>query len=288
MADPLYRQIAGDLRHKIESGELAQGSQLPTELALREQYDNASRNTVRDAIKWLTSRGLVVTQPGRGTFVVKEIMPFIVPLNPADVSPVEGDGFEDTVRRQGFQPRVSEPRVEVQNAGPEVARELNIEEGSSVVIRHQQRFVDGSPSSLQTSYYPMEFVERGAVELLQAASIEGGATKYLGKTIDIRQVGYRDRLTVRPPNHGEIAFFKVPDDNSVLMVVTHRTAYGEGAKPIRFTATIYPADRNHFVIDHGKVPTLMTLIDNSDAAEFRLAGRRVRGNGPRQTGKESP
>jgi GntR family transcriptional regulator len=62
MANPMYRQIAEDLRGRIESGELAPGRQLPTELELRESY-SASRNTVRDAIKWLTSLGLVTTRP---------------------------------------------------------------------------------------------------------------------------------------------------------------------------------------------------------------------------------
>jgi len=46
----------------------------------------------------------------------------------------------------------------------------------------------------------------------------------------------------------------------VLMVVVHRAAYDESVKPIRFTASVYPADRNHFVIDFGKVPPLEELI----------------------------
>jgi DNA-binding GntR family transcriptional regulator len=68
---PIYRQIADDLRQKIESGELGHGDQLPTELELRESYD-ASRNTVRDAVKWLITRGLIETRPGQGTFVVHQ------------------------------------------------------------------------------------------------------------------------------------------------------------------------------------------------------------------------
>ena len=58
MVDPMYRQIAEDLRRQVESGELPPGSRLPTEIELREKY-NASRNTIRDAIKWLTTRSLV-------------------------------------------------------------------------------------------------------------------------------------------------------------------------------------------------------------------------------------
>ena len=79
MPNPMYRQIAEDLRAKIESGELASGTRLRTELELREDYD-ASRNTVRDAIKWLTNLGLVETKPGQGTFVVQTIDPFVTTL----------------------------------------------------------------------------------------------------------------------------------------------------------------------------------------------------------------
>jgi GntR family transcriptional regulator len=68
MAEPIYRRIAEDLREKIESGALRPGSQLPTELELRKQYD-ASRNSIRDAQRWLITCGLIETRPGQGTFV---------------------------------------------------------------------------------------------------------------------------------------------------------------------------------------------------------------------------
>ena len=68
MTTPMYRRIAQELRQQIKSGHLGPGEQLPTELELGERYE-ASRNTVRDAIKWLTAGGLVETRPGQGTFV---------------------------------------------------------------------------------------------------------------------------------------------------------------------------------------------------------------------------
>src|ERR1700728_518830 len=76
---PMYHMIAEDLQTKIESGELASGAQLPTELDLRDRYE-ASRNTIRDAIKRLISLGLVETRPGQGTFVVQKIDPFVTEL----------------------------------------------------------------------------------------------------------------------------------------------------------------------------------------------------------------
>ena len=65
---PLYRTIAEDLRRQISTGELAPGDRLKSEAELMEAYGRdgkASRNTVRDAIKFLASRGLVETRQAR-------------------------------------------------------------------------------------------------------------------------------------------------------------------------------------------------------------------------------
>ena len=127
MAEPMYRQIAEDLRGKIESGGIPPGSQLPTEIELREKY-NASRNTIRDAIKWLITRSLVETRPGQGTFVVDEMIPFITTLTgePRTASGGEGNTYLSEVTAQFRRPKDTLPRVEIQTAeyraGTEVAR----------------------------------------------------------------------------------------------------------------------------------------------------------------------
>ena len=65
-------------------------------------------------------------------------------------------------------PQASQPRIEIQQASALLAGELSIEENAPVVCRHQERFIDGTPWSLQTSFYPMSLVDRGALRLIQA------------------------------------------------------------------------------------------------------------------------
>jgi GntR family transcriptional regulator len=259
MAEPLYRQIADDLRTKIESGELKQGSQLATEIELRDQY-SASRNTVRDAIKWLTTLRLVETRPGQGTFVVEKVTPFVSILTgdpETDQTGGEEPVYLAQVAASGREPTSSQPRVEIQLADEVVARALRLDEGAQVVSRHQQRFIDGTPWSLQTTFYPMSVVMQGATKLIQAEDIVEGAVAYLGEC-GMKQVGYRDTISVRPPDETEAWFFKLPADGRISMFEIHRIGFDRTGSRIRLTITVYPADRNRFRVEVGRVPSRNT------------------------------
>jgi DNA-binding GntR family transcriptional regulator len=66
---PPYRQIAEDIRKRIESGEYPKGSRIPTESEMVETWEVA-RTTARRAIALLRKEGLVQTVPQRGTYVL--------------------------------------------------------------------------------------------------------------------------------------------------------------------------------------------------------------------------
>lgn len=66
--EPLYAQLAAILRGKISSGELAPRTALPSLRDLAAGHDLAV-TTVQKALGVLKDEGLVITYPGRGTFV---------------------------------------------------------------------------------------------------------------------------------------------------------------------------------------------------------------------------
>lgn len=254
MATPMYRQIAEDLREQIESGKLKPAQQLPTELELREHY-GASRNTVRDAIKWLTTLGLVESRPGSGTFVVQKIDPFVTTLSGGPGrGGVEGASYLSEVERGNRKATASPIVVEIQEASGDVARGLWVADGTEVISRHERRHIDRTPWSMQTSYYPMELADRGAERLRRVGHIEQGTVQYLADAIDSHQVGYRDWITVRAPNATEADFFKLAADGRVSVYVIFTTAFDESRRPVRLTVAVYPTDRNQFIIDVGDVP----------------------------------
>jgi DNA-binding GntR family transcriptional regulator len=70
-AEPVtaYERIADALRQRLDAGEFAAGTPLPSEAELVAEY-GVSRNTVRRAYQQLAEAGAVVVRHGAGAFPV--------------------------------------------------------------------------------------------------------------------------------------------------------------------------------------------------------------------------
>lgn len=120
MSEPLYAQVARDLAQAIAQGRFAEGELLPSEASLCAQYQ-ASRHTVREAIRELADLGLVATRKGVGTRVER---------------PRKGVGFDqelasldDLVQLAATNLRVVK-QVDTVVASRELAREIGCPPGS--------------------------------------------------------------------------------------------------------------------------------------------------------------
>jgi GntR family transcriptional regulator len=241
----------------IESGELRAGTQVPTEDQLMESY-HASRNTVRGALNELVTRGLVDKQHGKGTFVAERVRPIVITLTSAETGRGGGEGrvYTTEVAASGRYPVIKAPEVRLMEAGPAIARSLQIAEGTEVIVRHQDSYVDGLPWSRQTSYYPRSLQVR-ASRLFYTGNIEEGVVAYLAK-LGIEQTGYQDAIEWRGPDEIETAYFDLPADGHIQVVEIRRVAFDQSQNHVRLTVTVCRADRNRFVINVGKVPQRVT------------------------------
>lgn len=71
---PTAKDIAADVRQKLVSGDLGPGDRLPAARDLAKQY-GVTLVKVQNAYRELSEEGLVVSQQGRGTFVVDPAQP---------------------------------------------------------------------------------------------------------------------------------------------------------------------------------------------------------------------
>lgn len=65
---PVWQQVAGWLRERIEAGEFGPADRLPTELQITQEL-GVARMTARKAYAALRDEGLVYTVHAQGTFV---------------------------------------------------------------------------------------------------------------------------------------------------------------------------------------------------------------------------
>ncbi len=75
----LYEDIVQQLHSLIRQGALQHGARLPSERLLAEQF-GVSRSSVREAIRSLELRGLVISKRGSGTFINTENLDSVVAL----------------------------------------------------------------------------------------------------------------------------------------------------------------------------------------------------------------
>src|SRR5262249_48178347 len=119
-------------------------AQFPTEKDLSERF-KVNRHTVRRALSALTQRGLLVVVQGRGSFLVRDAIDYM--LGPRT-------RFSENLLRQGREPRSELLHAEKLPSAEEVARQLKMRPGAPVVVLRTMGYADGRPISLGDHYFP--------------------------------------------------------------------------------------------------------------------------------------
>ena len=142
---PLYLQLAGLLRGRIERGEWKPGQKIPSENELNRLY-GVSRMTARQVLAQLVNEDLLFRVQGKGTFVAH---PKISTRSPAYM------GIREQLEGMGYAVETKVLANEVVPADERVARALQIMPGEPVhEIRRVRLIADDEPISLHTSYVP--------------------------------------------------------------------------------------------------------------------------------------
>ncbi|RPI33178.1 MAG: GntR family transcriptional regulator [Chloroflexota bacterium] len=68
--EPIYLQIIEQIKHRLASGELQPGDQLPTVRQLATEL-RVNFNTIARAYRILDEEGVISTQHGRGTYILE-------------------------------------------------------------------------------------------------------------------------------------------------------------------------------------------------------------------------
>ncbi|ANZ42858.1 GntR family transcriptional regulator [Lentzea guizhouensis] len=223
-----YRDIADELRRRIDSGELAPGSRVPGENDLMSRYD-VERPTARQALEVLKNEGLIVARRGSGTFV-REFKP-ITRVSPDRLRTGQSIWDADL----GSRPRTENVTVDVEPPSSSVAEALQLADDEHVVVRRRRYVVEDKPVQLATSYFPEALVAGSSIAQIDTG--EGGAYARL-KELGSEPTKFVEELRVRMPREPEREALELAQGTPIILIT--RKAY---------TADDRPVEVNEMVLD---------------------------------------
>lgn len=148
VAGPRYRAIAADLAARIRSGAYPAGAALPGQRELSASY-GVTLMTLRQALRQLTDEGLVVQQPGRGTFVAPPQLAYQLDTLRSLV---------EDLHRQGIDVRTTVVGCVLRRAPASVAELFDATVRDAAALRLERvRAVRGRPAVHQVSWVPQPF-----------------------------------------------------------------------------------------------------------------------------------
>lgn len=227
---PLYRQLEDILFERIERGEFKPGDQFPTEDALIKQY-NVSRITVRQALRELVDRGVLVRQPGRGSFVQQPKV---------DYSLTELTSFTEQMEMLGKHPSSEVLKLQTEQASREVREQLDLTEGSCVLRIERLRLADGQPMALETIYLPEDLAPGLEAEDLAHQSVY----RLLELVYNLRIADADLVLEARSADEDEAEALGIPPDAPVLFM--RCTTYLPNGRPLNYVHCTYRGDTYRF------------------------------------------
>lgn len=146
--DFLYKKVKNDIIRQINLGKYKQGQRIPTENELCEKH-GVSRITVRRAINDLIRENILVTQRGRGTFVVKKNIDHVL-LGGKSFSEICADNGK-TVSSKLLQMSICRP-------SEKDIRFLQVREDELIFYIHRVRYADGIPVMIEKNYFPPQYL----------------------------------------------------------------------------------------------------------------------------------
>ena len=221
---PLWRQLALDLRSRLDRAEFAHG--LPGEVELGLQY-SVSRHTVREALRQLRAEGVITTGRGR--------RPRLMGPDPVIAQPT-GIAYSlfSSVEARGLA-QTSIVRVLAVRADGVIAPRLGLEESTPLVHLERLRLAAGRPLALDRVWLPASVGE----PLLDVDFRRTSLYDELART-GIPVTGGEETVRALIPSKAEHDALGLQPPSAVFSV--ERTGTSSGV-PVEWRHTLIRADR---------------------------------------------
>lgn len=224
---PLWAQIESDLRARLSANEFSEG--VPPEEDLASAY-GVSRHTIREALRRLTSAGLIERQRGRGTAVAA----------PASLEQRVGTFYSlaQSIEARGLSER-SVVTVRERATHDEAAAQLALPEGTPLIHIARIRYAGDEALALDESWLPYE----AARVVVDEEFEQGSLYQFLAENAGLRLSGGRERISAVTADTEQAATLELPEGVALFRI--DRLTYA-GEQPIEWRVSLVRGDRFAF------------------------------------------
>lgn len=212
-----FATIFHDLKQRIEAGEYAFQSLLPSENQLTELH-GCSRNTVRRALNGLADLGYVQALQGRGVRVIYQP----IAQNEFTIGGIES--FKESAARNHMHASTIVVGFEEITADEKIAQKTGFPLGSQLYNIRRVRCLDGKALILDINLFRKDLVP-GLTRAIAATSIY----EYIEETLGMTIVTSKRRMTVERATREDESYLALGDYNC-LAVITGQTYNADGVQ----------------------------------------------------------
>lgn len=232
---PKYLQISSWLNDMVQSGRYSPGEKLPSEMALSKTC-GVNRNTLRQAISELISKGLVRREKGLGTFV-------------ASPAPTELrhtleriSSYRDLMEQSGVEVKTRVVSKDLELADDKISSALLLGADKNVFAIRRLRLGDGLPYIYEETFVPASVFD-GILDLDLVGSL------YQIYTDNFHVTMARSHQTIRAINLDQqhAAILGLPAESAALFIET--IAYNENGAPIELLYSYHRGDKYKLEIE---------------------------------------
>lgn len=231
---PFHVQLRDLLAERIENATWRPGDRLPSEAELCEHF-GVSRTVVRQALTELVHESLIVREQGKGSFVAQP------KISEALVQRLTG--FYEDMAERGLRPVSRVLRQEIAPASSALARHLDIEIGSSVIVVDRLRFVNDKPLVLVTTCIP----ERLCPQLLRVDLTHRSLYDVLGQEGGLVITRGRRWIEAVAASARQAALLEVKKGAPLIRLES--VSYLADGRPVEYYDAIHRSDRARFEVE---------------------------------------
>lgn len=228
---PLYVQLKQNILDKMNNGELAHGSKLPSEFEISKEFE-VSRNTVRTALLELADEGYLVRKQGKGTFVRHQKVAENISTNTS---------FTEVCIANGIEPGHRLITLSLQPSTEEDVEALRISEGDRVLYIERVLYGNNVPVVLDQTFLPEKYSA-----LMKEDLDDVSLYSVITRLFSINMQRSRKTIELAYASAREADLLNIRKDSPVLLMT--ETVFDADGSPIHRSKQIILGDRFKYVV----------------------------------------